>query len=91
FPWLPVRMLMRNRYPSADKVIYYRGPLFQVHGTVDEVVPVRLARRLFEASPSPVKLLLVSETLSHNAAWPDEYFAELQSFLCQHPRPSRVR
>ena len=39
FPWLPIRWMMRNRYPSAERIQAYHGPLLQSHGTADRVVP----------------------------------------------------
>ena len=52
YPWLPVRLLMRNRYDSVARIQKYLGPVFQSHGTDDTIVPIELARRLFAAIPS---------------------------------------
>src|SRR6185436_14155732 len=46
YPWLPVRLVMSNRYNSIKRVQKYQGPLFQSHGAADEVVPIKLARKL---------------------------------------------
>lgn len=81
FPWLPVRWLLRNRYPSVDKLPGYTGPLIQFHGQPDEVVPYRLAQSLFAASHSVDKQFVSSATMTHNAAWPDEYYQKVLEFL----------
>ena len=52
FWWAPVKLIMRNRYPSADWISKYDGPFLQMHGTADEVVPINFAHRLFAACPS---------------------------------------
>lgn len=72
-PWLPVRWLLRERYPSIDKIAGYDGPLLQIHGKPDEVIPFASGQRLFEASPSSDKRMLVSESLMHNQPWPPSY------------------
>ncbi len=81
FPWAPVRWLLRNRYPSDEKILAYQGPLLQIHGLYDRVVPYRFAEKLFAASPSADKQLLTSDTLGHNDAWPDEFYQSLHAFI----------
>lgn len=81
FPWLPVRWLLRNRYPSSDKLPNYTGPLIQFHGLPDEVVPYRFAQSLFASSRSTNKQFVTSESLSHNEPWPQEYYQRVQVFL----------
>jgi pimeloyl-ACP methyl ester carboxylesterase len=49
FPWLPGRLLVRDRFDSLSKVARLRVPTLVVHGTQDEVVPVVQGRRLAAA------------------------------------------
>jgi len=81
YPWLPIRWLLRNRYPSIDKLPRYTGPLIQFHGQPDEVVPYRFAQALFAASRSTNKQFIASESLTHNDPWPDELYQRVQDFL----------
>ncbi len=81
YPWLPIRWLLRNRYPSIDKLPRYTGPLIQFHGQPDEVVPYRFAQALFAASRSTNKQFIASESLTHNDPWPDEFYQRVQDFL----------
>ena len=55
--FLPVDLLMRDRYPSVDHVARIDAPLHLVHGELDRIVPVRLGRRLFEAAVEPKQAL----------------------------------
>ena len=59
YPWLPVRLLMRTRFNSAAKIRSYHGPLFQSHGDRDSIVPLKFAKRLFDAANEPKHFLLV--------------------------------
>ncbi len=46
FPWLPVRLLMRDRFDSAAQAPGLKVPTFIVHGTRDEVVAFELGEAL---------------------------------------------
>jgi fermentation-respiration switch protein FrsA (DUF1100 family) len=71
---------MRNRFDSLRSIQNYHGPVFQSHGSDDEVVPLRLAERLHAAIPGR-KELRVYPGLTHNSREPQEYFADLREFL----------
>jgi uncharacterized protein len=81
FPWLPVRLVMRNRYNSQKRIENYYGPLFQCHGTGDEVVPIELGRELFEAAPTKFKYFHEVPFARHNDSLPPSYYAALADFL----------
>jgi len=82
--WLPVRLLMRNRYPAARWIANYSGPLFQTHGGADEVVPVELGKRLFDACPSADKRWLVDPQMRHNTPWPARFYDDLADSIARH-------
>ncbi len=53
YPFLPVKLLIRDPFDSLSRIADVRVPLLIVHGERDEVVPVELGRRLFEAANEP--------------------------------------
>jgi fermentation-respiration switch protein FrsA (DUF1100 family) len=81
YPWLPVRWVMDNRYDSLSRIKQYTGPYFQSHGTADTLVPINLARLLFDVAPSTHKKWLEFPDLGHNDRWPDSYYLDLAEFL----------
>jgi uncharacterized protein len=83
YPWLPVRLVMSNRYNSVRRLQRYEGPMFQCHGTADEVVPIALARKLFDASPSATKHFYQVHYGRHNDNPPPDYYSTLANFLDQ--------
>jgi uncharacterized protein len=85
FPWLPVRWIMKNRYPSIERITTYRGPLFQSHGTADEVVPFAMGKKLFDAATTAKKKFFVVEGGLHNSPQPDDYYEALGEFLDSLP------
>ena len=52
YPWLPVRWLLIDRYPSQDRIGQVSCPLLVVHAGRDRIVPIALGRRLFGAAPA---------------------------------------
>ena len=54
YPWLPVRLLLWDHYPSADCIGDVTCPILMIHGTKDQVVPYELGRKLFVAAPGRV-------------------------------------
>ena len=81
YAWLPVKLLMRNRYDNLARIQHYKGPLWQSHGCDDQLIPLASARTLFDASPSPNKKWLEYPGCGHNDPRPNRYYAELASFL----------
>ncbi len=66
YPWAPVRFLMRNRYDSVARLANYRGPVIQLHGTVDHVVPIAHARALHQKLGTLRKRWIEVKGLGHN-------------------------
>ncbi|MGD9857692.1 MAG: alpha/beta hydrolase [Planctomycetaceae bacterium] len=50
YPWLPVRRLLVERFPSIERIAHVTCPLLVVHGAADRVVPIEQGRRLFAAA-----------------------------------------
>jgi len=85
YPWAPVRLLMRNRYNSLSKIERYGGPVLSSHGTNDELVPLELGRKLFDAAPTARKEFFTIEGGGHNSPEPREYYLTLDRWLGELP------
>lgn len=81
FPWLPVQWVMHNRYDSVSRLQRYGGPVMQTHGGGDRLVPMTLARGLFDVATHPLRRWIEFPDLDHNEPWPDNYYDELAAFL----------
>ena len=60
YPIFPVKWLMFDRFRSDLAIGDVHIPILIVHGDEDDVVPIRLARRLFELANEPKKFMQVS-------------------------------
>ena len=81
FPWLPVRWVMRNRYPSSTRIRDYDGPFLQLHGSADALVPLASGRKLFEASPSKHKYFHEEPDLEHCGPTPTVFYRKIEELL----------
>ena len=63
--WIPVRLLLSQKFDSLEKIARVRMPVFIAHGASDRLIPSRFSSALFAAAHEPKKLLLV-DGASHN-------------------------
>lgn len=59
YPFLPVRLLIRDRFPSIDRIGRLGSPLLVVAGDSDRIVPFEYSRRLYDAATSPKELKII--------------------------------
>lgn len=59
FGWLPVRLLLRDRYPVIDRLAGSQVPITIVYGAHDTIVPTRLSRQVAAAVPNLVEELVL--------------------------------
>lgn len=64
-PWLPLQLILSQKFDSLDKIARVRMPVLIMHGTSDRYVPSRFSEQLYRAAPGRKKLLLVPGG-SHN-------------------------
>lgn len=82
YPWLPVRLLIRNDFPSSEKFSSYSGPLVQMHGSADGVIPIKFGRELFESATNAApKKFMEIEGLGHNGQTPEPFWFEFGNML----------
>ena len=53
YGFLPVRLLMWDRYDSADAIGKVRMPVLIVHGGQDDLIPIAMGRRLYGLANPP--------------------------------------
>ncbi|WP_194711299.1 alpha/beta hydrolase [Noviherbaspirillum soli] len=65
YPWLPLQLLLSQKFDAVDKIAQVGMPVLIVHGTSDRYVPSHFSEKLYAAAPQRKKLLLV-EGGTHN-------------------------
>lgn len=68
FPYLPVRLLMKDSFRNIDAIAEINMPLVWIHGTADEVIGFADGQQLFESARHP-KIAFPIENGGHNDLW----------------------
>jgi len=67
YPYLPVRLLLRFEYNTAEYLGEVDCPVLIVHSRDDEIMPFNHGQRLFESAKEPKKFLEITGT--HNSGF----------------------
>ena len=65
YPFVPVRALLKDRFPVAEYLSRVTVPITVVHGTEDSIVPPEESRRSVAGARGPIRLVAV-EGADHN-------------------------
>jgi fermentation-respiration switch protein FrsA (DUF1100 family) len=65
YPWLPVNILLKDRYDSLSKIANINMPLLLFHGEKDTLVPFTLGKELFAHASEPKQAVYFPEK-NHN-------------------------
>jgi fermentation-respiration switch protein FrsA (DUF1100 family) len=90
YPMLPVRLLLRDRFPSIDRAGQLRSPVLVIAGTRDGIIPIEHTRRLYDAIVAPKRFVQIDA--DHNDAAlldGDEMIQAIVSFLAGSTRPEQ--
>jgi fermentation-respiration switch protein FrsA (DUF1100 family) len=60
YPFLPVRWLLRDRYPSLERVGSVSCPILVIAGERDSIIPIEQSRRLYEAIATEKSLVVIA-------------------------------
>lgn len=86
YGYLPVGLLLGERFDTLQKIPRLKIPLLVIHGTWDKIVPYQMAQQLFDAAQSP-KILKIIEGGEHGnnsgVAWA-EYRDAMNGFVRKH-------
>ncbi len=83
YGWLPMHWLLSGRFPLGERLARVSIPVLVIHGDRDDIVPIALAREVFNAAREP-KSFFVIEGADHNDTYQvggRAYFQRLRQFI----------
>lgn len=83
YPFLPVRLLMLDRFDSLSRIGAIGAPLLVLHGERDATVPVAHGRRVLAAARAPKAGLFYAEA-GHSDLHDFGIAEEVMAFLARH-------
>jgi uncharacterized protein len=60
YPWLPARLLVKDRYDSSSKMPSLKTPVLIIHGEKDPTIPQSQGKALFELASEPKEALWIN-------------------------------
>ena len=81
--WLPISMLITERFDSLAAVPRIKSPLMIVHGSDDALVPSRFGQRLYEQATVAKRFVLIEGGTHSTTTWrgAEQYRAALREFF----------
>ena len=67
YKWLPIQLVLTQKFDSVDKIKDVRMPVIVLHGDADRYVPLALGKELYEAAPQPKRLVVVEDGTHNNS------------------------
>jgi uncharacterized protein len=85
YPFLPVRLLLRDRFPVVDHVASYEGPVLVIWGEADTIVPPDQSSSVAEAAPRSRHVVIDGADHNDRALLDGEELVEaVVGFLAEH-------
>ena len=60
YPYLPVKLLARIKYPTLARISDVHCPVLVIHSVADDIVPYAQGRKLYDAAREPKSFLEIS-------------------------------
>jgi len=71
--WLPVELVLTQRFDSLDKIAEVPAPTLFIHGTADRLVPSWMSEKLYAASKAKKQFVLIDGAGHSNIAWSSSF------------------
>ena len=80
YPYLPVNLLLKDRYDTKSKIRDIETPILIMHGQKDSIVPQKMGLELFEKANEP-KFNYFPENDNHMMEYNDELLDNIKLFI----------
>ena len=80
YPYLPVKLLLKDRYDSINKIDKIRTPILIMHGKKDDIVPFSMGKELFEKANNPKYSYFTLDDV-HMMEFNDQLLKNIKNFI----------
>ena len=80
YPFLPVKLLLKDKYESNKKMKNINIPILVMHGKVDNLVPFHMGKKIFELANEP-KYSYFSDNDNHMMEYNEKLLKALKDFI----------
>jgi len=80
YPYLPVRLILKDKYESNKKIKNINIPILIMHGKIDNIVPFYMGKKMYELANEP-KYFYFSEYDNHMMEYNEKLINTLKNFI----------
>jgi len=80
YPYLPVKLLLKDKYKTDEKILNVNSPILVMHGEKDKIVPFHMGKKIFDLAKNP-KYSFFSNDDDHMMDYNDLLIQNLKSFV----------
>ena len=80
YPYLPVKILLKDKYDSENKLHMIDIPILIMHGYKDTIVPFEMGKEMFTKSNDP-KFKYFNEMDDHMMDYNSDLISSIENFI----------
>ncbi len=80
YPYLPVRLLLKDKYESDKKIKNINSPILIMHGKIDKLVPFHMGQKMYELANEP-KYSYFSKYDNHMMEYNEKLLKAMRDFI----------
>jgi fermentation-respiration switch protein FrsA (DUF1100 family) len=80
YPYIPVKLLLRDKYENIKKIKNIRSPILVMHGEADQIVPFEMGQKIFQEANNP-KYSYFTKNDDHMMEFDENLIDQLNLFL----------
>jgi len=83
YPYLPVRILLKDRFDNISKIQNIKVPILIMHGEKDDIVPFSMGKELYEKANNP-KFSHFTTNDDHMMEFNDQMISKIREFILKY-------
>jgi fermentation-respiration switch protein FrsA (DUF1100 family) len=80
YPYLPVSLLLKDKYETLKKLKNINIPILVMHGKKDKIVPFHMGKKIYDSANEP-KFFYFSKEDDHMMDYNDDLLKSLSNFI----------
>jgi len=80
YPYIPVGLLLKDRYENYKKIKNINIPILVMHGEADQIVPFRMGKKIYDIAKQP-KYSHFTKYDNHMMEYDENLISELKKFI----------
>ena len=80
YPYIPVNLLLKDRYENYKKIKNINIPILVMHGEADQIVPFRMGKKIYDIAKQP-KYSHFTKYDNHMMEYDENLISELKKFI----------